>query len=85
MLHLHKGCSQEKLWCFFWPLLKLKLGTDIRFKDYIRSYLHSIKKVSKMPLKVRLFFLNPKEESTRNLPFFVYFELPFRVIYCDSQ
>jgi hypothetical protein len=74
MLHLHKRSSQEKLWCFFWPLLKLKLGTDIRFKDYIGSYLCSIKKVSKMPLEARLFLLNPKEESTCNLRIFVYFE-----------
>ncbi len=74
MLHLQKRCSQEKLWCFFLPLLKLKLGTDIRFKDYICSYLHSIKKVSKMPLEVRFVFLSPKEESTCNLRIFVYFE-----------
>ncbi len=74
MLHLHKRCNQEKLWCLFWPLLKLKLGTDITFKEYIRSYLHSIKKVSKMPLEVRFFFLGRKEESTCNLSIFVYFE-----------
>jgi hypothetical protein len=74
MLHLHQRCSQEKLWCLFWPMLNLKLGTDIRFKDYIGSYLHSIKKVSKMPLEVRLFFLNRKEESTYNQRISVYFE-----------
>jgi len=55
-------------------MLKLKFGSDIRFKDYIGSYLHSIKKVSKMPLEVRLFFVNPKEESTCNQRIYVYFD-----------
>jgi hypothetical protein len=74
MLHFHKSVAKESSGCFYWPLLKLKLGTDIRFKDYIGSYFCRIKIVSKMPLVARLFLLNPKEESTCNLRIFVYFE-----------